>query len=262
MRKYIVFLFVVLLITGCKTTPEDYSKYPFIDQGIKSDRYEVVTLMNEEDVLTNVYGYYIPFGRVVDEKSDSEKIKRIMAMPFLFFNSPNELYFTIDSKKMKSNYLIKYKIKENKVDSLQKFSGDDYSIWQGMLEQFYKKQRSSFIDFKFPAAEKYYKILDKEYHSEISEEKKNKLLEEYKNETDHFKERIIENMSLRYNTIYSEIQMPQEKIQFKFNNFSNKEIEFFGNEEQYKKGYIYIYIISNKTPHSGGLYVIRPKEKK
>ncbi|PQL94427.1 hypothetical protein, partial [Apibacter adventoris] len=59
-------------------------------------------------------------------------------------------------------------------------------------------------------------------------------------------------------------QMPKEKIHFKFNSDLKKKIEFFGNEELYKKGYMFIYIFYNLDmfPHSGGLYVIRPKTKK
>ncbi|PQL94144.1 hypothetical protein [Apibacter adventoris] len=262
MKNYILLL-GILLFTSCKTK-EDYSKYTFIDEIIESKEYEIITLMKEEDILTNAYGYYIPQGRVFDENSDSEKTKRILEIPFILFNKNNLIYFTIESKKKNKNYLIEYNINNNNIDSLKDFSGEDYSIWLKDLEHFYQKQRFSFVNFKFPEAEEYYKVIKEEYYSEISEEKKNKILEEYKDSKEEIKQAVIETYSLRYTITYAELQMPKEKIHFKFNSDLKKKIEFFGNEELYKKGYMFIYIFYNLDmfPHSGGLYVIRPKTKK
>ncbi|PQL94430.1 hypothetical protein [Apibacter adventoris] len=156
---------------------------------------------------------------------------------------------------------MKYNCLTNKKDTIN--NEDSIKRYKLIFEDNYKK-KNDLVDFKFPEAEKYYKIVNKEYYSEISEEKKNKILEEYKDSKEEIKQAVIETRSLRYNILYAELQMPKEKIHFKFNSNLNKNINFFGNEELYKKGYIFIYIYKNysKIPHSGGLYVIRPKTKK
>lgn len=42
------------------------------------------------------------------------------------FNKNNLIYFTIESKKKKKNYLIEYNINNNNIDSLKYFYGEDF----------------------------------------------------------------------------------------------------------------------------------------
>ncbi|WP_128332193.1 hypothetical protein [Apibacter sp. HY039] len=249
MRKCIVFLFIFVVFTACKTTPEEYYSYPFIDQGIQSEKYEINTIFPSEVELLTLFGHPYPSD---PRSSHAEEINR---MPLIVYDKSNTLYFRYTDNYKINDY--KYNMINNTIDTLNR---EDMDI----IRNSYTNKEDKFVNFKFPYAEKYYMILDEKYHSEISEKEKKEVLEEYKNSSEETKQAIIETRSLRYNTTYSELQMPQEKIHFKFNNYLNKKIEFFGNEELYKKGYIYMYIysISSQIPHSGGLYVIRPKEKK
>ncbi|MGM5632104.1 hypothetical protein O2K51_14490 [Apibacter raozihei] len=250
MRNYILVLFVLLFIS-CKTTPEDYSAYPFIDQEIRSEKYETYTLIPQGYELRSVYGHRYP-----SSSNLSGNIEKTLALPFILFDKKLNTIFFFSTKEDKyTPFTIKYNFEKNKIDTIS-YNGDT-------IRELYDKKKSDLTNFKFSEAKKYYKVVNREYHSEISEEKKKRIFEEYKNSSEETKQDIIKTFSIRYNTLYVELQMPNEKIHFKFST-SNDKIIFFGNEELYKMGYIYIYIYDNLNmfPHSGGLYVIRPKEKK
>ncbi|WP_128332194.1 hypothetical protein [Apibacter sp. HY039] len=247
-----ILVVLILFLTSCKTTPEEYSSYPFIDQGIQSEKYEINIIFPENLELTTLFGERYP----PDPRSfHAEEINQ---MPLVVYDKLNTLFFKyIDNNKNYMVYNLKYNTINYKLDTL---NNENMTV----ICDSYAKKENKFVNFKFPEEEKYYKFINKEYHSEISEEEKKKVLEEYKDSREEIKKDIIETRSLRYNTMYVELEMPQEKIHFKFNSDLNKQIEFFGNRELYKKGYIYVYIYNKLSmfPHSGGLYVIRPKEKK
>ncbi|MGM5632106.1 hypothetical protein O2K51_14500 [Apibacter raozihei] len=247
MKNYILVV-LILFLTSCKTTPEDYSKYPFIDQGIQSDKYQIDSIFIEGGKLITIFGHRYPAD--ISEAHADE----INKMPLILYDKKNNLYFRNINKIF---YNLRYNIPNYKIDTLN--NEDIVSVCNS-----YANKENKFVNFKFPYAEKYYTVLNEENHSEISEKEKKKVLEKYKNSSEEIKQDIIKTRSLRYKTIYSELHMPKENIHFKFNSNLDKNIEFFGNEELYKKGYIYMYIysISSQIPHSGGLYLIRPKEKK
>ncbi|WP_128332192.1 hypothetical protein [Apibacter sp. HY039] len=247
MRNCILFLLVFIL--SCKKTPEDYSGYPFIDQGIQSKKYEISTILPSKVELLTI------FGHRYTEDPRALYVEEIKQMPLVVYDKSNTLYFRYTNNHMINDF--KYNMTNHIIDTLS-------SEAMNVVRNSYTNKEDKFINFKFPVAEKYYTVLNEENHSEISEEKRNRILKEYKNSSEEIKQDIIKTFSIRYTTLYVELQMPEEKIQFKFNNDLNKNIEFFGNEELYKKGYIYVYIYNKLSmfPHSGGLYLVRPKEKK
>ncbi|PQL94143.1 hypothetical protein [Apibacter adventoris] len=246
--KNSILLLGILLFISCKTK-EDYSKYTYIDEGIESDIYEISTIFPKEVELLTIFGP--PYA----SDPRTYRAEEINQMPLIAYDQSNFLYF-----RYMNNYKIndfKYNMTKNMTDTL---STEDMNV----IRNSYAHKENKFVNFKFPKAEEYYKVIKKEYYSEISEEEKKRVLEEYKDSKEEIKQAVIETRSLRYTITYAELQMPKEKIHFKFNCNLNKNIELFGNEELYKKGYMYIYIFYNLDmfPHSGGLYVIRPKTKK
>ncbi|MGM5632105.1 hypothetical protein O2K51_14495 [Apibacter raozihei] len=254
--KNSILVILILFLTSCKTTNKDYSVYSFIDDGIQSEKYEMVTLVPEKYELKNMLGYSLTRGMLSPVLE-----KKTWDMPLLYYNKKNRIFYIIHDRKNSKVYFMKYDFLSNKTDTIK--NEDSIKVYNKIFKENYKKS-SDLVNFKYPEAEKYYKVLNEEYHSEISEEKRNQLLNKYKNESDTFKEMIIENSSSRYNTTYAELQMPLEKIYFKFNSDLDKNVKLFGNEELYKKGYIFIYIYNNLNmfPHSRGLYLVRLKEKK
>ncbi|PQL93413.1 hypothetical protein [Apibacter adventoris] len=247
MKNYILLL-GILLFTSCKTK-EDYSKYTYIDEGIESDKYEISTIFPKEVELFTIFGP--PYA----SDPRTYRAEEINQMPLIAYDQSNFLYFRYKNNNKTNDF--KYNMSKNMIDTL---STEDMNV----IRNSYAHKENKFVNFKFPEAEEYYKVIKKEYYSEISEEEKKRVLEEYKDSKEEIKQAVIETRSLRYNITYAELQMPKEKIHFKFNCNLNKNIELFGNEELYKKGYMYIYIFYNLDmfPHSGGLYVIRPKAKK
>ncbi|PQL93411.1 hypothetical protein, partial [Apibacter adventoris] len=218
--KNSILLLGILLFISCKTK-EDYSKYTYIDEGIESDIYEISTIFPKEVELLTIFGERYP----ADPRfSHAEEINQ---MPLIAYDQSNFLYF-----RYMNNYKIndfKYNMTKNMIDTL---STEDMNV----IRNSYAHKENKFVNFKFPEAEEYYKVIKEEYYSEISEEKKNKILEEYKDSKEEIKQAVIETRSLRYTITYAELQMPKEKIHFKFNSDLKKKIEFFGNEELYKKG--------------------------
>ncbi|WP_128332191.1 hypothetical protein [Apibacter sp. HY039] len=85
MRNCILFLLVFIL--SCKKTPEDYSGYPFIDQGIQSKEYEISTILPSEVELLTIFGHHYT------EDPRTSYAKEIKQMPLVVYDKLNTLYF-------------------------------------------------------------------------------------------------------------------------------------------------------------------------
>ncbi|MGM5632107.1 hypothetical protein O2K51_14505 [Apibacter raozihei] len=82
-----ILVVLILFLTSCKTTPEEYSSYPFIDQGIQSKEYEISTIFSENLELITLFGERYP----PDPRSfHAEEINR---MPLVVYDKLNTLYF-------------------------------------------------------------------------------------------------------------------------------------------------------------------------
>ncbi|PQL94142.1 hypothetical protein [Apibacter adventoris] len=252
MKNYILLLGILLLIS-CKTK-EDYSKYTFIDDNLKSNNYEIVSLMSEKYQIKNMLGYTLTRGMFSPEQE-----KKTWDMPLIYFNKKNMIFFIIYDRDNSIAYYMKYDCLTNKKDTIN--NEDSIQRYKKIFEDNYKK-KNDLVDFKFPEAEKYYKTKS-ELKDTISKENIKIIYEKYP-DNENKRNQMKNLMSIYYKTDFINLHMPNENIKFKYNLLGNGKIIFFGTEELYKKGYIFIYIynISNIFPHSGGLYVIRPKTKK